>query len=117
MVAVEYNVRIKEVEPLAEGRWVDWSCTMMFLFMQAGLMDYLDGKNEPPELSTQKQKQEWLAINSHIIGTFGLHVTKSLAQLLQMDMTAAEMWILLKKKTQADGIMAKLNAMQAAMHA
>ncbi len=117
MVAVEYNVHIKEVEPLAEGHWADWSRTMMFSFMQAGLADYLDGENGPPESSTQKQKQEWLAINSRIIGTFGLHTTKHLAQLLQMDMTAAEAWTLLKKKTQADGIMAKLNAMQAAIHA
>src|SRR6266481_9526742 len=115
MVAVEYNVCIKEVEPLAEGRWADWSHTMMFSFMQAGLVDYLDGENEPPESSTQKQKQEWLAINSRIIGTFGLHIMKPLAQLLRMDMTAAEAWTLLKKKTQADGIMAKLNAMQAAI--
>src|SRR6266481_5470497 len=69
MVAVEYNVHIKEVEPLAEGRWADWSRTMMFSFMQARLADYLDGENEPLELSMQKQKQEWLAINSRIIGT------------------------------------------------
>ena len=41
---------------------------------------------------------------------------KPLAQLLKMNMSAAEAWNLLKMKTQADGIMAKLNAMQTVIH-
>ena len=58
---------------------------------------------------------QWKAINSCIIGTLGRHVTPSLSQELEEDMSATEAWLLLKKRTQQDGIFAKLNAMHVAL--
>src|SRR5882724_6184572 len=58
---------------------------------------------------------QWKSINSHIIGMLGRHVTPSLAQELDEDISTAEAWLLLKKRTQQDGIFAKLNAMHVSL--
>src|SRR5882724_3962333 len=46
----------------------------------------------------------------------GRHVTPSLSQDLEEDMSTTEPWLLLKKRTQQDSIFAKLNAMHVALH-
>jgi len=43
MVGLKYNVRVKDIEPLSEGCWADWSQEIMFSFMEVGLVEYLDG--------------------------------------------------------------------------
>ena len=112
---VEYNVKIKDVEPLTEGRWAEWSQDIEFAFLEAGMADYLDGSNEPADTDSKKVHAEWKSINSRIIGTLGKHVSRPLAQDLWADMPTAIAWAMLKKKTQQDGIFAKLEAMRIAM--
>jgi len=46
----------------------------------------------------------------------GRHITPSLSKELEEDMSTTEAWLLLKKRTQQDGIFAKLNAMHVALH-
>src|SRR6266481_4906809 len=92
---VEYNVKIKDVEPLTEGRWAEWSWDIEFAFLEAGMADYLDGSNEPADTDSKKVHAEWKSINSRIIGTLGKHVSRPLAQDLQADMPAAIAWSML----------------------
>ena len=89
---------------------------MKFSFLEASLTQYLDGSNAPLESDKASTHAQWKAINSCIIGMLGRHVTPSLAQELEEDMSAAEAWLLLKKRTQQDSIFAKLNAMHVALH-
>src|SRR5882672_4427901 len=70
-----------------------------------------------PMHQTQRSNRiSWKLINSCIIGTLGRNFVPSLAQELDKSMTAAEAWLLLKKRTQQDGIFAKLNTMHCALH-
>jgi len=115
MVTMEYNVKIRDMEPLVEGHWTTWSREMKFSFLEAGLAQYLDGSNAPLESDKASTHAQWKSINSHIIGTLGRHVAPSLAQELEEDMSTAEAWLLLKKRTQQDGILAKLNSMHVAL--
>jgi hypothetical protein len=85
----------------------------MSAFMEVGLSGYLDGSLEEP--SESKKIVEWKQYNSRIIGTLGRIVDNSLAQELSADMTAANAWLLLKKRTWQDSMVAKLNAMRAAI--
>jgi len=114
-MGIEYNVKIKDIEPLTEGRWAAWSREIKFSFLEAGLAQYLDGSNAPDASDSKVKQNEWKLINSRIIGTLGRNVAPSLAQELDENMTAAEAWLLLKKRTQQDGIFAKLNAMHCAL--
>src|SRR5882724_9735090 len=116
MVTIDYNVKIRDIEPLVEGHWTTWSCEMKFSFLEAGLAQYLNGSNAPVESDKVSVHAQWKAINLHIIGMLGRHITPSLAQELEEDMSAVEAWLLLKKRTQQDGIFAKLNAMHVALH-
>jgi len=59
---------------------------------------------------------EWKIINSCIIGTLERHIAPDLAQELDEGITTAEAWSLLKKRTQQDGLFAKLNSMHVAQH-
>src|SRR5882672_8531225 len=115
MVGVEYNVKIRDLEPLTEGHWAVWSREVKFSFLEAGTAHNLDESYAPTEGDTKKTHSDWKAINSCIIGTLGRHVAPALAQELDKDMSAAEAWKLLKKRTQQDGIFAKLNAMHNAL--
>jgi hypothetical protein len=45
----------------------------------------------------------------------GRIIDNSLAQELSTDMSAAQAWLLLKKRTRQDGMVVKLNAMRAAI--
>src|SRR5882672_3056687 len=114
-MGIEYNVKIKDIEPLTEGRWAAWSHEIKFSFLEAGLAQYLDGSNAPDASDSKVKQNEWKLINSRIIGTLGRNVAPSLAQELDESMTAAEAWLLLKKRTQQDGIFSKLNAMHCAL--
>ena len=71
MVAVEYNIRIKDIDPLVEGQWDVWSRDVRFCFLEAGLVHYLDGTGAPVEADPRKKHDEWATINSCIIGTLG----------------------------------------------
>src|SRR5882672_3450702 len=115
MVGVEYNVKIRDLEPLTEGHWAVWSREVKFSFLEAGTAHYLDQSYVPTEGDTKKTHSNWKAINSRIIGTLGRHIVPALAQELDEDMFAAEAWKLLKKRAQQDGIFAKLNAMHNAL--
>src|SRR5882672_7265324 len=114
-MGIEYNVKIKDIEPLTEGRWAAWSREIKFSFLEAGLAQYLDGSNAPDASDSKVKQNEWKVINSRIIGTLGRNVVPSLAQELDKSMTAAEAWLLLKKRTQQDSIFTKLNAMHCAL--
>ena len=46
----------------------------------------------------------------------GRHIAPALAQELEEDMSAMEVWLLLKKRTRKDSIFAKPNAMHVALH-
>jgi len=116
MATITYNVKIRDIEPLVEGCWVAWSREMKFSFLEASLAHYLNEANAPNESDRKSLHIEWKSINSHIIGTLGRHVAPALAQELEEDMSAAEAWSLLKKRTQQDGIFAKLNAMHVSLH-
>ena len=96
----EYNMKIKDVEPLTEGKWATWSCEIKFSFLEAGLTQYLDGSNVPDVSDSKVKQNEWKLINSCIISTLGRNIVPSLAQKLDKSMTAAETWLLLKKRTQ-----------------
>src|SRR5467141_1561630 len=114
-MGIEYNMKIKDVEPLAEGWWAAWSHEIKFSFLEASLSQYLDGSNAPDASDSKVKQNEWKLINLRIIGTLGRNVALSIAQELDESMTAAEAWLLLKKRTQQDGIFAKLNAMHCAL--
>ena len=111
MVGIEYNVCIKDVEPLIKGHWNVWSRDVCFCFLEAGLIHFLDGTHAPTEADPRKKHDKWAAINSRIIGTLRRIVSPGLKQQLTEDMTAADAWLLLKKRTQQDGIFVKLNSM------
>ena len=111
MVTVDYNVKMRDIEPLVEGHWPALSREMKFSFLEAGITHYLDGSNAPNEYDKKSVQTEWKIINSHIIGTLGRHIAPALAEELREDMSATEAWSLLKKRTQQDGIFANLNAM------
>src|SRR5882672_8703196 len=115
-MGIEYNMKIKDVEPLTEGRWAAWSHEIKFSFLEAGLAQYLDSSNTPSESESKAKLAEWKFMNSHIIGMLWRNVTPSLAQELDKDMMAANAWWLLKKRTQQDDIFAKLNTMHCALH-
>src|SRR5882672_9210871 len=111
MVGVEYKMKTRDLEPLTEGHWAVWSHEVKFYFLEAGIVHYLDESYVPTKGDTKKTHSDWKAINSHIIGTLGRHIMPALAQELDEDMSATEAWKLLKKRTQQDGIFAKLNTM------
>src|SRR5882724_2825207 len=115
MVTIDYNVKIRDIEPLVEGHWTTWSCEMKFSFLEAGLAQYLNGSNAPVESDKVSTHAQWKAINLHIIGMLGRHVAPALSQELEEDMSAMESWLLLKKRTQQDSIFAKLNSMHVAL--
>jgi len=115
MVTTNYNVKIRDIEPLVEQCWTTWSCEMKFSFLEASLTQYLDGSNAPLKSDKASMHSQWKAINLQIFGMLGRHVTPSLAQELEEDMSAAEAWLLLKKRTQQDSIFAKLNAMHVSL--
>src|SRR5882724_4139286 len=116
MVTINYNVKIRDIEPLVEGHWTTSSHEMKFSFLEASLTQYLNGKNAPVKSDKVSMHAQWKAINLHIIGTLGRHITPTLSQELEEDMSTAEAWLLLKKRTQQDSIFAKLNAMHVARH-
>ena len=115
MVTTEYNVKIRDIEPLVEGCWTTWSCEMKFSFLEASLTQYLDGSNAPLKSDKVSMHSQWKAINLCIIGMLGRHITPSLHKELKEEMSAMEAWLLLKKRTQQDGIFTKLNAMHVAL--
>ena len=88
---------------------------MKFSFLEAGISHYLDSSNTPEESEKKSVQTEWKNINSCIIGTLGRHIAPALAEELREDMSATEAWSLLKKRTQQDGIFAKLNTMHVAI--
>jgi len=90
MVTTEYNMKIRDMEPLVEGCWTNWSREMKFSFLEAGLTQYLDGSNAPLESDKANTHAQWKSINLCIIGTLGRHVTPSLSQELEEDMATAE---------------------------
>jgi hypothetical protein len=112
-MGVDYNMKVKDIAKLCERNWAKWSRDIGFSFMEAGLAGYLDGTIE--ELTETKKLAKWKQYNSRIIGTLGRVVDDSLAQELTSEMTAAEAWLLLKRRTQQDGMVAKLNAMRVAI--
>ena len=73
----------------------------------------MDGSLKTP--TDLKDNPDQLAYSSCIIGTLGCLVDDSLAQELLPDMLAADAWVLLKRCTSQGGIIAKLNAMWAAI--
>jgi hypothetical protein len=87
---------------------------VQFSFAEGGYLGYLDGTTEAPD-ADGKKLMEWKEYNRRIIGTLGQIIDDLLAQELEMDMTAADAWRLLKKRTHQDGMVAKLNAMQTAI--
>src|SRR5882724_9351566 len=93
MVTIEYNMKIRDMEPLVEGHWTTWSREMKFSFLEASLAQYLDGSNAPLKSDKVSTHAQWKAINSHIIGRLGRPVTPSLAQELEEDMSAAQAWL------------------------
>ena len=54
MVGVEYNVKIRDLEPLTEGHWAVWSREVKFSFLEAGIVHYLDESYVPTEGDTKK---------------------------------------------------------------
>src|SRR5882672_10190485 len=116
MVGVEYNVKIRDLEPLTEGHWAVWSREVKFSFLEAGIAHYLDESYAPTEGDMKKPHSNWKAINSCIIGTLGRHITPALTQELEEDMSTTEAWKLLNKRTQQDRIFAKLNTMHNTLH-
>ena len=112
-MTVYYDVKIRGIDKLVEGSWAKWKRDVTFAFLEAGLVGYLDGSLKAP--TDPKDNPDWLAYNSRIIGTLGRLVDDSLAQELLPDMLAADAWVLLKRRTSQGGIIAKLNAMRAAI--
>jgi hypothetical protein len=98
---------------LTEGNWAKWSRDVSFSFMEAGLSGYLNGSIEEP--SETKKLGEWKQYDSCIIGTLGRIADDSLTQELSAEMSTAEAWLLLKKRMRQDSMVAKLNAMRAAI--
>ena len=80
MVGMEYNVKIVDIEPLTEGRWIPWSRDIRFCFLEAGFIHYLDGMNAPDESDSKKVQAEWHTINLRIIGTLAKQVSPALKQ-------------------------------------
>ena len=101
MVTVDYNMKIRDIEPLVEGHWAAWSHEMKFSFLEAGIAHYLNGSNAPDESNKKSVQTKWKIINSHIIGTLGRHVAPALAEELGEDMSATEAWSLLKHMLQS----------------
>jgi hypothetical protein len=113
VMAIDYNVKVKDITNITKGNWLKWAREIQFVFMEAGLWGYLDRSIEAP--SKTKKLGEWSAYNMRIIGTLGRIVDDSLSQELEMDMTAANAWTLLKKWTHQDRMIAKMNAMCTAL--
>jgi transposase InsO family protein len=111
---LDYNVRIKDVEKLKEGAWLQWSKDMEFAFMEAGFMGFIDGSvGEPTET---KKLAEWQQINSRIVGTLGKHVDNTLRRLLTPTMTAKDAWDALKREAHQAGMITKISAITSAMN-
>lgn len=109
----EYNVKVNIEEKLREGNWAKWSKDMEFTFMEAGIMDYIDGTYHIP--IDEKMTPAWKSINSRIVGTLGKHVEDSLKGLLTSSMLTREAWGLLKLRTQQGGLLAKMSAITTAI--
>src|SRR6266481_2752827 len=45
VVGLKYNVKVKDIELLSKGQWAAWSHEVRFSFLEAGLVQYLDGSN------------------------------------------------------------------------
>jgi hypothetical protein len=58
-MAIDYNVKVKDIAKLTEGNWLKWAREIQFAFMEAGLWGYLDGSIEAP--SETKKLGEWSA--------------------------------------------------------
>jgi hypothetical protein len=112
-MGLEYNVKVKDIVRLSEGNWSKWARDIGFLFMEAGLSGYLDGSIEEP--TEAKKAAEWRQYKSCIIGPLDHIINDSLAQELTPIMTAFQAWSLLKKQTQQDRMVVKLNVMRAAI--
>ena len=67
MVTVDYNMKIRDIEPLVEGQWAAWSHEMKFSFLEAGITHYLDGSNAPEESEKKSIQTKWKIINSCFI--------------------------------------------------
>jgi hypothetical protein len=87
MVAFNYNVKVKDVTKLTEGNWAKWSREVQFSFAEGGYLGYLDGTTEAPD-ADGKKLMEWKEYNRRIIGTLGRIIDDSLAQEIEVDMTA-----------------------------
>jgi hypothetical protein len=106
-MGLEYNVKVKDIAKLSKGNWSKWARDVGFSFMEAGLSGYLNRSIKEP--SETKKVIEWRQYNSCIITTLGHIVNDSLSQELTPIMTVMEAWMLLKKPTRQDGMVAKLN--------
>jgi len=80
MVTIDYNMKIRGIEPLVEGCWTTWSHEMKFSFLEAGLTQYLYGSNAPVKSDKASTHAQWKAINLHTIGMLGRHIAPALAQ-------------------------------------
>jgi len=79
MVTIDFNVKIRDIEPLVEGHWTTWSHEMKFSFLEAGLTQYIDGSDAPVESDKVSTHAQWKAINLCIIGMLGRHITPAQA--------------------------------------
>jgi hypothetical protein len=102
-------VNIKDIMKLTEGIWVEWERDVQFTFAESGMLGYLDGTIEALE-TDRKKSIEWREYNHKFIGMLGRIVDDSLAQELDINMSAVEVWKLLKGRTHQEGMVAKLYA-------
>ena len=96
-MAITYDVKIHGIDKLVEGNWAKWAWDVIFAFLEAGLVGYLDSLCKAP--NDMKEKAEWLQYNSHIIETLGCIIDNTFAQELAPNMLAVDVWALLKKWT------------------
>ncbi|HEV7735942.1 MAG TPA: hypothetical protein VGO47_01030, partial [Chlamydiales bacterium] len=109
---IKTNTRI---ETLTEGGWNKWSREVKMNLRAQGAWKYVTGTVVEPKEDTAQLL--WTDINDKIVGALGAIVDTSLQRELDPIVNAKEAWDKLKEKTQAKGIIAKLEWMQITIRA
>jgi hypothetical protein len=102
-----------KIEKLREGNWTKWSREVKMSLRAQKAWKYVVG--EVPEPKEKEAKKEWNEINDQIVGALGTIVDEPLQHAIDDITNAKSAWDKLKEKTQAKGLVGKLENMQTAI--
>jgi hypothetical protein len=102
-----------KIEKLREGNWTKWSREVKMSLRAQKAWKYVVG--EVPEPKDREEKREWNEINDQIVGALGTIVDEPLQHAIDEITNAKTAWEKLKEKTQAKGLVGKLENMQTAI--